>query len=762
MSNWKLIRPEASKNLITNPSFETNTTGWTASGTNTIAKSTAQSKFGANSLLCTYQNNTALATFAALTLTAAAHALSAWVRLDSNWDGGAIRLAIANFASVVTDTATTTTTTTGKWIRLELLFTPDAGDLVGDILVETASAPTAGRAIYIDGVDVVAAAYTVTHVDGDQPGCKWLGTEHASTSERDQFGAAGGRILDLSDDLNFTVENQDGAGMPPVNNLSSPLALQPGSLFNGQTIGERNLVLGGKLNANSDATQSNFHSRKQELLKALSVLPGEINAQQQPRVIRYTGADIDKELSVVYDGGLEGGLPTGFVASNVSLRLKADDPLFYQIGESAAALDVNDSATFRMIAGKINGLWDMLGPPDVAGSYTAIYGLAEDDTYIYVGGDFTNFDNIANADYIVQYEKSTGTWSALGTGLNASCRTIIIGADGIIYVGGNFTTAGGSSANYIASWNGSAWSALGTGFNAVCRALVIGTDGILYAGGSFTTADGSSANYIASWNGSAWSALGTGFNNACYALAIGTDGILYASGSFTTAGGSSANYIASWNGSAWSALGTGFNSSCFTLTISTDGILYAGGIFSSAGGIATSDRVAGWNGDVWFHLDINMSGSGTVNSILSTNENNFYVGYTISGTAYFSGNATISYLGTYQTYPTIKIKRSGGTSAKLLNIANVTTDAILYFNYDLLDGEELIIDMRPGKQSITSSFRGNVYNELFPNSDFGSFYLMPGNGSGSQDNIITAFVDTVGTPTMTANMIWKDAYISED
>ena len=34
---------------------------------------------------------------------------------------------------------------------------------------------------------------------------------------------------------------------------------------------------------------------------------------------------------------------------------------------------------------------------------------------------------------------------------------------GTLYAGGNFTTAGGSAANYIAQWNGSSWSALGSG-----------------------------------------------------------------------------------------------------------------------------------------------------------------------------------------------------------------------------------------------------------------------------------------------------------
>ena len=83
----------------------------------------------------------------------------------------------------------------------------------------------------------------------------------------------------------------------------------------------------------------------------------------------------------------------------------------------------------------------------------------------------------------------------------------------------------------------------------------------LYAGGDFTTAGGNAANYIAQWNGSSWSALGSGMNGHVYALAV-SGSTLYAGGYFTTAGGNAANYIAQWNGSSWSALGSGMSSEC--------------------------------------------------------------------------------------------------------------------------------------------------------------------------------------------------------
>ena len=73
-----------------------------------------------------------------------------------------------------------------------------------------------------------------------------------------------------------------------------------------------------------------------------------------------------------------------------------------------------------------------------------------------------------------------------------------------LYAGGDFTTAGGSAANYIAKWNGSSWSALGSGISgcpisdyggSVSALAVSGSD--LYAGGNFTTAGGKVSAYVA-------------------------------------------------------------------------------------------------------------------------------------------------------------------------------------------------------------------------------------------------------------------------
>ena len=235
--------------------------------------------------------------------------------------------------------------------------------------------------------------------------------------------------------------------------------------------------------------------------------------------------------------------------------------------------------------------------------------------------------NDAEAVYPVRIDPtfSDANWSALGSGMNEKVLALAV-SGGTLYVGGYFTTAGGSAANCIAQWNGSSWSALGSGFSGgdqygpFVYALAV-SGSTLYAGGDFTTAGGSAANNIAQWNGSSWSALGSGIsgsgNNPPYVYALAVSGsTLYAGGNFTTAGGTTANGIAQWNGSSWSALGSGISvgnnpvayRAVYALAVSGS-TLYAGGWFTTAGGSA-ANYIAQWNGSSWSALGSGMSGAG--------------------------------------------------------------------------------------------------------------------------------------------------------
>lgn len=241
------------------------------------------------------------------------------------------------------------------------------------------------------------------------------------------------------------------------------------------------------------------------------------------------------------------------------------------------------------------------------------------------------------------------SWSGLSTGMNDWVHALTV-YNGELIAGGQFTSAGGVPANYIAKWNGSSWMPLGTGTNAEVDALTV-FNGELVAGGRFTYAGGVELNFIAKWDGTSWNDdLGgvgdivtslTVYNNRLIAggyfieadgspagriasrgsggwqnmaggmnshvMALGHYGSdLIAGGFFTTAGGSNASHIAKWNGTSWSPIGSGIGHIVYSLT-EYNGELIAGGLFSTAGGVS-ANNIAKWNGSTWAPLGSGIGG----------------------------------------------------------------------------------------------------------------------------------------------------------
>ncbi len=181
------------------------------------------------------------------------------------------------------------------------------------------------------------------------------------------------------------------------------------------------------------------------------------------------------------------------------------------------------------------------------------------------------------------------SWLPLGSGMNNSVFALTE-YNGELIAGGYFTTAGGTTVNHIARWDGTIWSPLGSGMGGEPgdhETQVIALteyNGELIAGGAFTTAGGTPANRIASWDGKSWSPLGSGmpeYYGQVFTL-TGYGGGLIAGGGFTIAGGTEANRIARWDGTNWSPLGSGMNNTVHALTV-YNGELIAGGRFTTAG-----------------------------------------------------------------------------------------------------------------------------------------------------------------------------------
>lgn len=311
---------------------------------------------------------------------------------------------------------------------------------------------------------------------------------------------------------------------------------------------------------------------------------------------------------------------------------------------------------------KWNGsTWSALGSDSYNGvnysitpSSTQAYAIAFDtNNNVYVGGQFDQAGNLVNTPYIAKWDGTT--WSALGSGMNNYVFTLCVDNSNNLYAGGAFTIAGGISVNRIAKWNGSVWSSLGTGLSggispSLPRAMVVDKQNNLYVGGDFTIAGGITVNYIAKWNGTTWSALGTGMNNAVNDLTLDANGNLYACGYFTIAGGINANYIAKWDGTTWSALPVEVNNNTFGISYKNNN-LYAGGMFTQAGS-SNYNYFACWNGSNWNNFNSSVN-----NSIGNLSVDNLGTVYVAGAFVTIPGRRIAQYTKSYITSPIIFSKK---------------------------------------------------------------------------------------------------------
>lgn len=823
MSKWEILVPEPADvvNLITNPSIEKGTTGWATNGTNTIAKSSVESLFGSYSLLSTWVDNTVLFRTTSLTLTAVQHYFSIWVKLDSSWDGGNISVAISGFTNAVTNLAGTSTSTIGEWVRLEISFTPDAGDLTGTITIQTDSAPSSSATgkSYGDAALLTLSSYLLRYFDGDSDGAYWTGARHASTSTLKANDRAGGRWRDLYDIYGFLIDYEDGSGMPPVRNVSVGRGVVDGQSFQRAIALPRVLRLRGSITGSDVA---DYHVQRRALLDLVKPQ----RTREQPFRLRYNAADVNKILQVRYDNGFQVRGPQ-VAAERIPLQLIAYDPFLKQEGEKSEAIGPTGQ-TVTVAVAKINGQWTNFGPPNAAGSYIdAADVLYENPSSIYYCGDFENFDNIAAADYIVHWNGSA--WEAVGAPKGGSTtisgmEKMVLHPDGTLYVVGTFTTlADVTNADYIAYWDGSSWNALGTPasgatFGNIQSVAIHPITGDIYVSGSFTSLAGvTDADYIAYWDvsASAWKALATneGMNAYVTDIAFDAQGNLYATGNFTMAGTTSANRIAMWDGSSWTAYGTGLNGAGVTLVVLPngnvvvggafttldgvtvnriaefgppfdsddfylnplgsgldssclelayyDGLLYAGGSFSTAGGLDLAQAIATWNGSSWGQLDIDLPGTPQVGAI-EVNSTGIYLGTNADGTAYYSSTTTVTNSGSERAYPVITVERSGGSDATLQSIINETTGKQLLFDLNLLDGEKYIIDLRPGRRRMFAQT-----STSFSSEGGDRWRIQPQSDVAeffleSGDNLINAYVSPAAASNVACFIRWQDTYWGVD
>ena len=214
-----------------------------------------------------------------------------------------------------------------------------------------------------------------------------------------------------------------------------------------------------------------------------------------------------------------------------------------------------------------------------------------------IGFGSTNPDDITTWYRIASYPTAVDK-----TGFNAVVYTAAVDSSGSLYVGGNFTTYSGSTANRIIKLNpdGTIDTSFnsGVGFNNPVQIIQIDSSDKLYVGGSFTTYSGSTANRIIKLNPDGTKDTSfdntTGFNNVVYDIQFDSTGSLWVGGFFTTYKGASTPYLAK-------ILTTGLrdttyvttsspNTTVLTVAVDNNDDIYIGGNFTQVGSPANNSR----------------------------------------------------------------------------------------------------------------------------------------------------------------------------
>jgi hypothetical protein len=804
---WSVVIPIARTNLVINPSFETNTTSWTAIG-GSIARSTTQQYHGAYSLAITpTAATTDGARFDTVSLTSGTtYAYSAKVRGVANLK---YKIAIETTGGV--ELASVTFTATGRWQWISGYYT-ETSSTTRRFTVRKA-AHTSVAIFYLDGVQVeaIASGETVsTYIDGDQLGLVpnqqpvayyWNGTPHASSSARSGQTRAGGMVVPFKK-YGFLITAIIGLGLAGVHNVATDYARIDGSYDDYTRKPSRQFTLTGRFQGRTYAElRRNRSGLAQYFDRDL------VGQDQRLTLLRHVEKDgqivtSDVRLLAKYQGGLEGNTDN-MHAETVPITFTLYMPNILADGEDGESLSVQTSigsGAQGILQRSAAGVWSAMGTGGTSGgASTIVQGL---DGKIYAGGDFTQMGGVANTNAIAVWDPVAGSWAAMGTG--AAGGTVVYSLsvlpNGNVVAVGNFTSMGGvANTSRIALWNGSAWSSISSAFvGTEIVASAVSPAGILYVGGTFSSVGGAAATNVTSYNPTTttWAAVGAGiaaggvFDLLCSgtsiyaaveasgvykstggnfssigatttepnALAMDSAGNLYAAGNFTIIGGVSANNIAKYNGVSWSPLGSGLTSGVVArnaLFFDAQGQLTVGGTFTTAGGIVVPGRSARWNGGAWTFIDvIPDAASPTIRNGLLASSGVFYLGLNnTAGTATAAATTTITNTGTAKSYPTLIIKGPSSGTARIYSVINATTGRSIYLNLTINAGETVKMVFQPDNLSFTSDFQGNIAGAILGGSNEADFFFQPGANS-------IAFLSA--SSTVTATLSWRPAFASMD
>jgi len=165
----------ARNNLIVNPSFKTNTTGWSATGSSTLSRITSDYFYGSSSLQvakAASANSGAVTSSRILVTQSLSYALGVYVKIAATEEPGTLVARVQWYDSATAGSLLSTSNTISldvipgdDWVRLTGVFTAPLTALSALISIVQPTAGTVAETFYVDAVLFEQATYLNEYID---------------------------------------------------------------------------------------------------------------------------------------------------------------------------------------------------------------------------------------------------------------------------------------------------------------------------------------------------------------------------------------------------------------------------------------------------------------------------------------------------------------------------------------------------------------------------------------------------------------------
>lgn len=615
---WSVVVPEATENLIVNPSFEDGTTGYTIA---TLASSSVVTGDAIGATRGAYAlqfANTASVqggiTAPAVTAPAGAYTFSLDVYVPRI--GAQLIVRLSHGGGALSDKRYTFTRT--GWQRIENTLVVLSLGAMSCVLLSPVE-NTVSYTFRTDGWQLENKRYSTSYADGDMTGWfdtraaesyYWTGVPHTSTTVRKANTGTGGRVYYFSDlvkGVDFQTTAIVGAGMGPVE-LDTVRVGYEKEVHKGVRFMPRDFTITGRV---IGCSYEELYQARQVLI---SYLRPNRTLRRQPLILRYQVTDVlgreaslPLEIIASYTDGLRGNI-TNLYQEAIGLQFHASVPYWMEEFESAIDLGATpyESLTSnRIIYRDADGVYQNLGTGTTDGEVLTV-AFDADGTPL-AGGAFTTLCGDA-VNRIAQWNGTDWVNIDPSGGMDDDVNVIrVIPETNTIVAGGEFTIAGGFPFLRIAYFNGTAWNSLTTVETGFSSGEVNDLVYDRYSGRIFEVGasnNGTSFTYYAEIGDASWTSLPNGGLASVNCILSTHDGYIWIGGNFTETVDTTiqANRVIRYNidTNELEPLDAGFNSSVFQLLQGRDGYVYATGFFSSDGNANYDLRhVARWNGSTW-------------------------------------------------------------------------------------------------------------------------------------------------------------------